>query len=319
MIKDFKTEMDMTPKGFGLPKKLWRQLLKYRNKTVDKSPSDEMFSKMAFYNAFMQLHPERDFQYTFNSWGFRADYDYEALNVDGKKAKIILAIGDSFTMNVGGPIEHSWPSQLQERVNIPILNGGVDGLGPDSYHLIVDKMRKYFDVQHTFCLFNLHGGATADQMADADTTEQKIHILKSYEWPMGSEIAFIPPWCWDPEMQKILRRHFPDAHAYMRDYDFKYADIPYDIFMLLCREEYQMFSTPKWPSLDSIYTQLAAHNHMDNMLSDSDRYFFLQKLIPRCKSYFYRNRDYRHMSKMANGMVADYFYEKLDPKFIKFR
>ena len=311
--------MDMTPKGFGLPKKLWRQLLKYRNKTVKECASDKMFSQMAFYNAYMQLHPDRDFDYTFNSWGFRADYDYEALNDNGKKAKIILAIGDSFTMNVGGPLEHSWASQLQERVNIPILNGGVDGLGPDSYHLIVDKMRKYFDVQHTFCLFNLHGGATADQMADADTTEQKIHILKSYEWPMGSEIAFIPPWCWDPEMQKILRRHFPDAHAYMRDYDFKYADIPYDIFMLLCREEYQMFSTPKWPSLDSIYTQLAAHNHMDNMLSDSDRYFFLQKLIPRCKSYFYRNRDYRHMSKMANGMVADYFYEKLDPKFIKFR
>jgi len=312
-------KMDMTPKGFGLPKKLWRQLLKYRNKTVKTCASDKMFSQMAFYSAYMQLHPDREFDYTFNSWGFRADYDYEALNNGGKKEKIILAIGDSFTMNVGGPLEHSWPSQLQERVNIPILNGGVDGLGPDSYHLIVDKMRKYFDVQHTFCLFNLHGGATADQLADANTTEQKIHILKSYEWPHGSEIAFIPPWCWDPEMQKILYRHFPDAHGYMRDYDFKYADIPYDIFMLLCREEYQIFSTPKWPSLDSIYTQLAAHNHMDNMLSDSDRYFFLQKLIPRCKSYFYRNRDYRHMSKMCNGSVADYFYEKLDPEFIKLR
>ena len=31
-----KKEMDMTPRGFGLPKKLWRQLLKYRNKTVDR-------------------------------------------------------------------------------------------------------------------------------------------------------------------------------------------------------------------------------------------------------------------------------------------
>ena len=34
----------------------------------------------------------------------------------------------------------------------------------------------------------------------------------------GSEIAFIPPWCWDMDMQKILLSHFPDAHAYMRDY-----------------------------------------------------------------------------------------------------
>ena len=91
VYRDFKTEMDITPKGFGLPKKLWRQLLQYRNKTVDKCASDEMFSKMPFYREYMQLHPDRNFQYTFNSWGFRADYNYEDLNVDGKKAKIILA------------------------------------------------------------------------------------------------------------------------------------------------------------------------------------------------------------------------------------
>ena len=319
MIEDFKTQMDMTPKGFGLPKKLWRQLLKYRNKTVKECASDKMFSQMVFYSSYMQSYPVRDFDYKFNSWGFRADYDYEALNEDGKKAKIILAIGDSFTMNVGGPLEHSWASQLQERVNIPILNGGVDGLGPDSYHLIVDKMRKYFDVQHTFCLFNLHGGATADQLADANSTEQKIHILKEYEWPMGSEIAFIPPWCWDSEMQKIIYSHFPDAHGYMRDITFKYADIPYECFVLLCNQDYQQYANHKWPSLEAIYTQLAAHNHMDTMLSDPDRYFFLRTIMPKCKSYFYRNRDYRHMSKMANGMVADYFYEKLDSEFIKLR
>ena len=319
VYRDFKTEMDMTPRGFGLPKKLWRQLFKFRNKTVKYCASDEMFKQMPFYNAFMQLHPERDFEYTFNSWGFRADYDYEALNVDGKKAKIILAIGDSFTMNVGGPLEHSWPSQLQERCNIPILNGGVDGLGPDSYHLIVDKMRKYFDVQHTFCLFNLHGGASADQLADANSTEQKIHILKEYEWPHGSEIAFIPPWCWDPKMKQILLSHFPDAHAYMKEIPLIWKDIPYDIFMLIAQQDYQMYSNSKWPSLEAIYTQLAAENHMDNMLSDSDRYFFMKALTVRCGGYVYRNRDFRHMSKMSNSMVADYFFEKLDPKFIKLR
>jgi hypothetical protein len=267
----------------------------------------------------MQLHPVRDFQYTFNSWGFRADYNYEDLNVDGKKAKIILAIGDSFTMNVGGPLEHSWPSQLQERCNIPILNGGVDGLGPDSYHLIVDKMRKYFDVQHTFCLFNLHGGASADQLADANSTEQKIHILKEYEWPIGSEIAFIPPWCWNPDMRKILLSHFPDAFDYMRQIPLVWKDIPYDVFMLMAQQDYQTYSNSNWPSLDAIYTQLAGHNHMDNMLSDVDRHFFMKQLTERCGGYAYRNRDFRHMSKQTNGFVADYFYEKLDQKFIKLR
>ena len=30
VYRDFKTEMDMTPRGFGLPKKLWRQLFERR-------------------------------------------------------------------------------------------------------------------------------------------------------------------------------------------------------------------------------------------------------------------------------------------------
>lgn len=311
------SEMDISPKGFGLPKKLWKQLLKYRNKTVQYCASDVMFRTMPFYSSYMDTYHVRDFDYRFNSWGFRADYNYEDLNKDGEKAKIVLAIGDSFTMNVGGPLEHSWPSQLQERVNLPVLNGGVDGLGPDSYHLIVEKMRKYFDVQQTFCLFNLHGGATAEQFGNPNTTEEKIHILKSYEWPHGSEIAFIPPWCWVPEQQEILFRHFPDAHAYIHDIPLVYADIPYDIFMLLISPDYKQHSNSKWPSLDSIYHQLAWHNHMDNMLSGPDRYFFLKQINPKCKTYFYRNRDFRHMSKMCNGQVADHFFTKLMPDLIK--
>jgi len=306
----------MTPAGFGLPKKLWRQLLKYRNKTVTHCASDLMFRQLPFYSAYMKLYPVQDFDYTFNSWGFRADYNYEDLNQDGKKAKIILAIGDSFTMNVGGPLEHSWPSLLQKKVKLPVLNGGVDGLGPDSYHLIVEKMRKYFDVQHTFCLFNLHGGATADQLADANTTEQKIHILKSYEWPHGSEIAFIPPWCWEKNQSDILFRHFPDAHDYIKDINLNFSEIPYDIFMFLLTPDYIMMSTSKWPSLDAIYQQLAVHNEIGNLLSDVDGYFFLKLITPKCKSYFYRNRDYRHMSKMSNQMVSDYFCSKISDTVI---
>ena len=187
--------MDMTPKGFGLPKKLWRQLLKFRNKTVKECASDLMFKHMTFYNAYMQLHPHRNFDYRFNSWGFRSEYDYEALNVDGKKAKIILAIGDSFTMNVGGPLEHSWPSLLQEKVDIPVLNGGVDGLGPDSYHLIVEKMRKYFDVTDicqgcgrsindiaNWSVYTNEDKILANKNAKKRITEIKCNSLSNKEW-----------------------------------------------------------------------------------------------------------------------------------------
>lgn len=97
----------------------------------------------------------------------------------------------------------------------------------------------------------------------------------------------------------------------MKDVPFKYADIPYTIFKVLMQEEYLLFSTPKWPSLDAIYQELCMHNNMDNLLSDVDRYFFMQKVYPKCQSFFYRNRDYRHNSKMTNQMVSDYFYSKI--------
>jgi len=310
-------EVDLSPRNFGLPKILWRQLLQNRNKTIQYCQSDKMFRQMPWYSAYMDLHPQPDFAYTFNSWGMRANYNYEELNVDGKKAEIILAMGDSFTMNVGGPLEDSWPSLLQEKVNIPVLNGGIDGLGPEVHVNMIAKMREYFNVQHTFCLFNLHGGMIANQLADANDVEQRSSILKKYEWPIGCEGAFIPPWCWTDEMRKILLENFPDAFAYMKDIDFKYADIPHNIFVYLVNPDYLVSRTASWPSLDAIYNQLAMHNHMDNMLSDSDRYFFLKTIAPKCKSYFYRNRDYRHNSRATNQMIADYFVQKIDKKFLK--
>lgn len=305
--------MDLSPRHFGLPKILWRQLLQNRNKTVKESASDKMFRRMPWYSAYMDLHPQPEFTYTFNSYGFRSNYDYEPL----KGQKVIFAMGDSFTMNVGGPLEDSWPSLLQEKVNIPVLNGGIDGLGPEIHYQIADKMRSFFDVQHIFVLFNLHGTVMADGLADANSTEQNSHILKTYEWPFGCEYAFVPPWVWDSDMREIVLSYFPNAWAYMKDIDIKWADIPHNIFTYLVNPDYLISRTSSWPSLDAIYNQLATHNHMDNMLGDADRYFFLKTIVPKCKGYFYRNRDYRHNSRMTNQMIADYFLQKVDKKFLK--
>ena len=304
--------MDILPKNFGLPKKLWRVAFRNINKTIAMCGSDLMFNKMPFYSAYRQLYPIRDFDYKFNSWGFRSDYDFEPY----RKQKVIIAVGDSFTMNVAGPQEHSWPSLLQEKVNIPVFNCGVDGLGPDSYHHVVDMMRQWCDVQHTFCMYNLHGDSTAVQLADPNTTEAKIHLLTQYEWPVGSEVVFIPPWCWSADQRDILYRYFPDAHAYMKDINLKFSEVPYDIFMFLITPDYLQMANTNWPSLEAIYQQLAMHNHLGDLLSDVDAHFFLKLVAPKCKSYFYRSRDFRHMSKMTNQMVADYFYSKISEDVI---
>ena len=65
-------------------------------------------------------YPIQDFDYQFNSWGFRGE-DFE--QYIGEKVNICL--GDSMAVNIGGPVEHSWPSQLAEHFDIPTLNFGM--------------------------------------------------------------------------------------------------------------------------------------------------------------------------------------------------
>ena len=94
-------------------------------------------------------YPIQDFDYQFNSWGFRGP---EYTQYVGKPVNICL--GDSFTVNVGGPIEHSWSSQLAQHFDIPTLNLGMDGAGNDAIKLVYDRACELFDVQDTFVMYS---------------------------------------------------------------------------------------------------------------------------------------------------------------------
>ena len=238
----------------------------------------------------------------------RDDIDYEQF----RGQKVVLVVGDSYTMNIGGPVEHGWPRLLSNMIDLPVINLSIHRLGPDSYYPVVEKMRSYFQVEHVLCMYNLHG----DELVDSDwvnpnVTEEKIHILKKYEWPHGAHVVFDPPWAWSKDQLTVLYDHFPDAHAYLKDIPVIYSQIPYALFMCLVENIYAEMSTPKWPSLDGIYHQLAMHNDIGELLTGADKHFFMKEIIPKCKGYFYRSRDYRHLSKMANQQVADYFHNKI--------
>ena len=59
-------------------------------------------------NRFQEYGPE-DITYKFNKYGFRSD-EFED---DGRDN--ILSVGDSFTMCIGVPIEHSWSYMLSKK------------------------------------------------------------------------------------------------------------------------------------------------------------------------------------------------------------
>lgn len=59
--------------------------------------------------------------YSYNSRGFR-DSEWPELLADA-----IWCIGDSFTVGIGAPIEHTWPYLLSKATGIRAINIGMDG------------------------------------------------------------------------------------------------------------------------------------------------------------------------------------------------
>lgn len=62
--------------------------------------------------------------YKYNARGFR---DTEWPNIMEELQKSIWCIGDSFTVGVGSPIEHTWPYILQKKTGIRTINVSMDG------------------------------------------------------------------------------------------------------------------------------------------------------------------------------------------------
>lgn len=299
MIKKFK---------FGLPDAVWNSILLKKNKSFEKFGTD--FNNDLYH----KLYPVQDFNYKFNSWGLRDNIDYDGLY----KQKVILCIGDSFTLNVGGPMEYSWPHLLGKKFNLPAINVGIWLLGTESFAPLAEKLRKYFDVQHTFLMYNLHGDFIINnqEIEIQGNLEEKIHILKNYEWVHGANVTFIPPWLWSDSDRKILYSHFPDAHDYLIDIKVNYSEMPFDIFLCIHTERYEEIRKKSWPSIEALYYHLIKYNTVENIFSIEDQKTFNEVIDSYSKRYFYCNRDFAHFSLLGNQMVADYFYNKATKNMI---
>jgi hypothetical protein len=77
-----------------------------------------------------------DFDYTFNSQGFRGDEWPDDLS------DCVFCFGDSFTLGVGQPYNQTWPFMLSEQIDKKCLNVGIDGCSNDRMSLLVDKLRQ---------------------------------------------------------------------------------------------------------------------------------------------------------------------------------
>jgi len=71
------------------------------------------------------------FQYKINQHGFRTTELH-------KNAHSVVALGCSFTVGIGLPIEDAWPSILAEKLNKTVYNLGVGGASLDTVFRIAD-------------------------------------------------------------------------------------------------------------------------------------------------------------------------------------
>jgi len=148
-------------------------------------------------------YPVQNFDYKFNSWGFRGP-EYEQFL--GKPINICL--GDSYTVNVGGPIEHSWCSQLAKYFTISTINLGMDGAGNDAIRIVYERACSIFDVQDVFVMYSfLH--RRLDENFNFLKHSDNPKIRDNFNYFLRQRIsnvyeAALPSWCWHPVERSFL-------------------------------------------------------------------------------------------------------------------
>ena len=245
-------------------------------------------------SSFKEWHayPIQDFDYKFNSWGFRGP---EYAQFVGKSVN--LCLGDSFTVNVGGPIEHSWCSQLALHFDIPTLNLGMDGAGNDAIRLVYERACKIFDVQNTFVMYSYLHRRLVDnvfiQYVDNDSENFK-HFLK-HRIPNVFECA-LPKRCYSNEEKQFLS----ELEIYWFDSLLYFSDCPeIDRRAFVCEKSYNILKGPDWPTFKQFVQ--GAEPHLEMFTTEFGE-FISQKI--------HTSRDGHHMNRETNKVYADYFYNQ---------
>lgn len=292
---------------WGLPKRFWKRHHSCEIAPGSIPPDTELDCVLG--PTWWRTHPVRDYTYRFNSWGFRGE-DFE--KYQGQKVNV--CIGDSMTMNLGGPIESSWPALLGQHFNNPTLNFGLHGLSYYLYASMYEKINSYFQVENLYLLWNVfdinesekQGKIIYSSMGASD----RIKILKNFCWIKGAFWQFDPPWTFDPFELHCLLEHFPNAHDYLRPCQIDCTSL--DIELLLnsdfIKEKYQELSGNSWPKYEQFCLQLVMKSNAADLFSNPIDKRLIQELInDHISKLVLRNRDGWHMGHYANQLLADYF------------
>ena len=237
---------------------------------------------------WFENYPIQDFDYKYNSWGFRGlEYDQYI----GKPVNICL--GDSFTVNLGGPVEHSWPFLLQEYFDIPCLNLGMDGAGNDAMRLVCERASEVFDVQNIFVVYSYLHRRLVNGVFESEP-HNHLDNVEYFEKQMISDCIyqFLPYWNYTLEEQEYL---YDMANPYIRQTFWKEGIQR----SLVLEDVYNILKGVDWPTYKKFID--GAQPHMD-ITSDEFK-------LP-LKHRFHTNRDGHHMSLESNRKLVESLIEQ---------
>ena len=304
---------------WGINKKTFRVLCQLHN--VNTVPPHRIDSPDTchFGTDYWHNYPVQDYSYQYNAWGLRGtDYEHMA----GQEVNI--CIGDSMTVNLGAPVEHSWPSLLSQRLPEPTLNYGIDGLCFYDFNMILDKAREYFRIKRIFVLYNLfdHDEETIANIVQPvvhnSKIDAKLNILKQHCWVQGAHWQFDPPWSFFSNELPALYEHFPEAHDYMRGLELDHSQLAVALLLKqpLLRTNYANMAGASWISFEQFcHTVVSGGNVLEHFESQVDQRMVTEYLqgyfLPVMRQALLTNRDGYHMSRQLNQALANYFYQSV--------
>tara|TARA_B100000902_G_C27301519_1_gene913104 strand:+ start:55 stop:915 length:861 start_codon:yes stop_codon:yes gene_type:complete len=240
---------------------------------------------------YWYAYPVQDFDYQHNSWGFRGP-EYE--QYIGKPVNICL--GDSFTVNIGGPIEHSWCSQLAQRFDIPTLNFGMDGAGNDAIKLVYNEVSQAFDVVNCFVMYSYLHRRLVDGFFTSKLHEHEDNVAHFLSNRLHNvHEAAIPSIMYDNKELQLLE----DLGIYSQPIE-RLECFSDQHRSLIDQDTYEILQGSTWPTYKEFMK--GAEPHPD-MYSEQFGKFVL-------KTVTYANRDGFHSNKETNKVYADYFYNQ---------
>ena len=116
--------------------------------------------------------------YRYNSRGFRdAEWPNDLSNV-------IWCIGDSFTVGLGSPLEHTWPCVLQQRTGRRTINVGLDGASNNWIARVAEAILTQFPDAIIVTYWSFLHRRESDPAPILETKFQNLyHQVREWYWP----------------------------------------------------------------------------------------------------------------------------------------